>query len=95
MKPALSPTPDEGELMIVRCPDCRANYEINRPQGLEGRVKVRALKTQELSLPCLVKPSGGCWISKSTASHVQLCPENGPGDALGDHAHARGGAGTG
>ena len=36
-----SPTPDEGEPMIVRCPDCRANYEISRPRDLEGRVKVR------------------------------------------------------
>ncbi len=27
--------------MIVRCPDCRANYEITRPRDLEGRVKVR------------------------------------------------------
>ena len=27
--------------MIVRCPDCRANYEITRPRDLEGRGKVR------------------------------------------------------
>jgi predicted Zn finger-like uncharacterized protein len=27
--------------MIVRCPDCRANYEITRPRDLEGKVKVR------------------------------------------------------
>lgn len=27
--------------MIVRCPDCRANYEITRPRDLKGRVKVR------------------------------------------------------
>ena len=27
--------------MIVRCPDCRANYEISRPRDLEGKVKVR------------------------------------------------------
>lgn len=36
-----SPTPDKGEPMIVRCPDCRANYEISRPRDLEGTVKVR------------------------------------------------------